>query len=170
MSQTPTSPLSLTTALAVSLGVPFLVNFVVLMSTGTTGKFLWLFQQAAPLLIVAWPLTLPLVIWLHFARKDAKNRDQLNDLRLLWLVPLIVIPITMLTWGAVFAHPRGRGFMRWHLAPLHWAFYSTVALSIAAVLFNKGRRAFVASLSMLLILFSFSCSFTAGSSVTGDWL
>lgn len=166
-----TSPaINLATALAISIGIPLVINFAVLISTGTTGRFFWLLQQAAPLLIIAWPLTLPLLIWLHFTHKDAKSCDQLSSRRLIWIVPLIVIPVTMLTWGAVFAHPRGRGFMRWHLVPLQWAFYSTVVLAVLAVLFNKGRRGFVASLSLLLIVFSFSCSFTAGSSVTGDWL
>lgn len=162
------APLAL--SFTVAVGAPLLINFAVLIATGNTDTFFRLLQQAAPWLIFAWPLTAPLLLWLHYAANDAWTRDQLNSLSLLWIVPLIITPIAMLTWGAVFAHPRGVGFMRWHLIPLQWAFYSTFLFAALCVLFNKGRRGFVASLSGLLIVFSFFCSFTAGSSVTGDWL
>lgn len=150
--------------------MPLAADFAVLLATGTTGRFFWLFQQAAPLLIVAWPISLPVAIWLWYAHKTTSDAGQLRSRQLLWLAPLIVIPITMLVWGAVFSHPRGRGFERWHLTVVHWAFFASIAMGILAVTFNRGRRSFVAASAILLLLFSFSCSFTAGSSVTGDWL
>jgi hypothetical protein len=155
---------------ALAVGVPFTVDFAVLLATDTVGRFFGLFQQAAPLLIVVWPISLPLAFWLFYAHKTASDAGQLKNRQLLWLAPLIVIPITMLVWGAVFAHPRGRGFVRWQLVVVHWVFFASIAIGILAVACNRGRRSFVAASTMLLLLLSFSCSFTAGSSVTGDWL
>jgi hypothetical protein len=161
---------ALTALFAVAVGVPFTVDFTVLLATGTVGRFFWLFQQAAPLLIIVWPISLPVAFWHFYARKTTSDAGQLKSRQLLWLAPLIVIPITMLVWGAVFAHPRGRGFVRWQLVVVHWAFFASIAIGILAVACNRGRRSFVAASTMLLLLFSFSCSFTAGASVTGDWL
>ena len=161
---------SLSTLFALAIGLPLTVYITILFATNTVGRFFWLFEQAVPWLIVAWPISLPIVIWLFFAHKATSDAGQLNSRQLLWLAPLIVIPITMLVWGAVFAHPRGRGFVRWQLTVVHWAFFATIAIGILAVLFNRGRRSFVSASAMLLFLFSFACSFTAGSSVSGDWL
>ena len=161
---------SLSALFALAVGLPLAVDFTILFATNTVGRFFWLFEQAAPWLIVAWPISLPIAIWLFYAHKATSDAGQLKSRQLLWLAPLIVVPITMLVWGAVFAHPRGRGFVRWQLTVVHWAFFATIAICILAVLFNRGRRSFVSASAMLLLLFSFSCSFTAGSSVTGDWL
>jgi hypothetical protein len=174
------SPLASSTALtqrwpirtlfALALGLPLTLDFAVLLATGTTGHFIWLFQQAAPLLVVAWPISIPIAIWICVAYKVALDVDELNNRRLLWLTPLLVIPISTLVWGAVFEHPRGHGYVRWQLTVVHWAFFASIAIGILAVGFNRGRRSFVAASALMLLLFSFSCSFIAGSSVTGDWL
>lgn len=140
------------------------------MAIGTIGRFLWLFQQAAPLLIVVWPISLPTAIWICYSYNRASNEGRLDSRRLLWLAPLIVLPTAMLVWGAVFEHPGGYGFVSWQLAVVHWAFFASVAIGMLAILLNGGRRSFVTSSTIMLLLFSFSCSFTAGSSVTGFWL
>jgi hypothetical protein len=154
--------------LVVLVGVPLAVNLAVLLSTGTFNRFLGLFRLALPLLIFAWPISLPLAIWICISHSSWGINLKKHDV--LWLAPLIVIPISMLVWGAVFANQRGHGFARWQLTALEFAFYSTVLLGVLAVAFNRGRRSMVGAYSVLLILFSFSCAFTAGSSVTGDWL
>ncbi len=155
---------------ALAVGLPLAADFAVLLATGTVGCCFWLFQQAAPLLILAWPISVPLAFWLHHAHKATSDAGQFKSRQLLWLAPLIVIPITMLVWGAVFAHPLGRGFVRWQLTVVHWTFFASIAIGVLAVAFNRGRRLFVALSTLMLLMFSFSCSFTAGSSVTGDWL
>ncbi len=162
--------LPLRMSFALTVGLPLAVNVAVLIATGTTGRFIWLFEQAAPVLIVAWPISAPTAIWIFYAHQAAANADELNSRRLLWLAPLIVIPITMLVWGAVFSHARGQGYVRWQLTVVHWAFFASIAIGILGVAFNRGRRSFVAAVAMMLLLFSFGCSFVAGSSVTGDWL
>ncbi len=157
---------------ALAVGFPVAVNFSILLATGTAGRFVWLFQQAAPFLIFAWPISIPTAIWLFYSHRTASDSGQLNSRRLLWLAPLIVIPITMLVWGAVFEHSRaiGHGYVGWQLTVVHWIFFASVVNGVLAVLFNPGRRSFVAASTIMLLLFSFSCAFTAGSSVTGDWL
>ena len=155
---------------ALAVGLPLAVDVAVLIATGTIGRFIWLVQQAAPFVIFAWPISVPIAIWLFYSHQAASNADELNSRRLLLLAPLIVIPITMLVWGAVFAHVRGQGYVRWQLTVVHWAFFASTAIDIVAVAFNRGRRSFVAAVAMMLLLFSFSCSFTAASSITGDWL
>lgn len=167
---TEVAPRPLVQVFALAVGIPLAADFAVLLATGGLARFASLFEQAAPLLIVAWPFTIPVAIWMFYAHKAASAAGSLGSWQLLWLAPLIVIPITTLVWGAVFAHPRGRGFVPWQLAVVHWAFFATIAMGILAVVFNRGRRSFVGSTTVLLLLFSFSCSFTAGSSVTGDWL
>ena len=152
------------------VGVPLGVDFAVLLITDNQGRFYWLFQQAAPILVFAWPISIPLAVWLLHALVKTSEAGQLQSRQLLWLAPLVVLPITMLVWGAVFAHPRGVGFVRWQLTVVQWAFFATIALSAVAVAGNPGRRSIVAATALLLLLFSFSCAFTAGSSVTGDWL
>ena len=158
----------MTFALAVS--IPLAVDFAVLLATGTVGRFLWLLEQAASLLLLTWPITVLALVGMRYGYKLAARARQLSDRQLLWVAPLIVIPITMLVWGAVFAHPRGQGFLAWQLSVLHYSFFTTIAVGVLAVICNPGRRSLVGATALLLVLFSFSCSFTAGSSVTGDWL
>lgn len=160
----------LSTLFALAVGLPLTLDLAVLLATGTTGHFIWLFQQAAPLLVVAWPISVPITICICIAYKTTSDADELGNRRLLWLTPLLVIPISTLVWGAVFEHPSGYGYVRWQLTVVHWAFFASIAIGILAVAFNRGRRSFVAALTLMLLLFSYSCSFTAGSSVTGDWL
>lgn len=160
----------LTVPFALAVGLPLMVEFTVLLAAGRLGHFFWLFQQAAQFLIVAWPISLPIAICLFYAHRTTSEAGQLKSRQLLWLAPLIVIPFAMLAWGAVFEHPRGRGFVRWHLTVVHWMFFTSIAIGMLAVTVNRGRRALVAASTVLLLLFSFSCSFTAGSAVTGDWL
>ena len=161
---------SFTVLFALAVGLPLGLDLAILLGTGTLGRFFWLFQQAAPFLVVAWPISLPIALWLFYAHRTTSDAGQLTSRQLLWLAPLIVIPITMLVWGAIFEHLRGRGYVRWQLTVVHWAFFASIAIGILAVACNRGRRSFVAASTMLLLLFSFSCSFTAGSSVTDDWL
>ena len=118
-------PLSMLFALAAVL--PLAVDVAVLIATGTTAQFIWLFQQAPSFVIFAWPISIPTAIWHFYAHQAAANADELNSRRLL-LPPLIVIPITMLVWGAVFAHPRGQGYVRWQLTVVHWAFFASIAI------------------------------------------
>lgn len=153
-----------------AVGIPLAAELAALLATGTFGRFMWLLPQAASLLVVAWPLSVPLAIWAVYALRTASDAGELNSRGLLWLAPLVVLPMTMLVWGALFAHPRGDGYVRWQLLVVHWAFFASIAIGTLAVLFNRGRRALVAPTVILLLLFSFSCSFTAGSSVTGDWI
>jgi len=154
----------------VVVALSYVAHFGVLIATGTAGRFVWLFQQAFSIFPFAWPVTAPLAFWVAYSFKKSWQETELNHHRLLWLLPLVVLPVSMLVWGAVFAHPRGRGFELWQLTVLHWTFYLTVAIAVLAVISNRGRRSFVTATTLLTLLFSFSCAFTAGSSVTGDWL
>ncbi len=170
-SSTPVArPWPLSILFAMIAGLPLAIDVAVLLSTGTTGRFIWLLQQAAPIVIVAWPISVPIAIWIWYAFKAASDTGELDSPRLVWLAPLIVIPITVLVWGAVFAHSRGQGFAQWQLAVVHWAFFASAAIGMLAIAFNRGRRSLVAASTMMLMLISFSCCFIAGSSVTGDWL
>lgn len=157
---------------ALTVGFPVAVSVTMLLATGTAGRFVWLFQQAAPFLIFAWPISIPTAIWLFYSHTISSDAGRLNSRRLLWLAPLIVIPITTLVWGAIFERSRAMepGYIRWQLAVVHWMFSASVVNGVLAVLFNPGRRSFVAAATIMLLLFAFSCAFTAGSSVTGDWL
>jgi hypothetical protein len=152
------------------VGLPLAIEFAALLATGTTGRFFWLFQQAASFLVIAWPIAAPLAIWIFCAQKAFTNSVELNSRPLLCLAPLVVIPVTTLVWGAVFSHPRGQGFVQWQLTVVQWAFFASIAIGILAVILNRGRRSFVVASTLMLLLFSFSCAFTAGSSITGDWL
>ncbi len=159
-----------------SLSVPIISEFLILILTGKIDRFMWLFEQAASGLIYVWPISVPAAIWFCSSFTTTAPPDQLDTRRLLWLAPLIVIPITILAWGAVFSHRdvfefgRRYNYAHWQLSVVHWAFYVSVAIGIVAVIHNSGRRSFVASSTILLLLFILSCSITAGSSITGDWL
>jgi hypothetical protein len=85
-------------------------------------------------------------------------------------VPQIVLPITMLAWGALFAHRRGEAYEGWQLAPLQGMSFVVVGLGLLGILFNRGRRSFVIPLTLLLVMNAFFCCFTAECSVTGNWL
>ena len=154
----------------VVVGLFYVAHFGVLIATGTIGRFFWLFQQASSIFPVAWPVTVPLAFWVAYSFSKSWKENELNNHQLLWLVPFVILPISMLVWGAVFTHSRGQGFERWQLTIVHWMFYFTVAIAFLAIVSNRGRRSFVTATILLSLLFSFSCSFTAGSSVTGDWL
>ena len=166
----PSRRLPLALLFSFAIGIPLSADLTALLATGTVSRFMSLTLEAASLLLLAWPISVSTVFWISFAHKSASNAGQLESRQLLWLAPLIVIPITMLVWGAVFEHGRGRGYVRWQLTVVHWAFFASIAIAILGILFNRGRRSFVAASTILLLLFSFSCSFTAGSAVTGDWL
>lgn len=153
-------------AFRAGLFLSYAVVLLVLLLTGTVARFASHFLQAAPLMILA----LPIVVWVVIAYYDAKKRKQLEVPPMLWLVPLLVIPFAMLAWGAVFANNRGIGFQRWQLDVLHWTLCVHVLLSIVAVIANHGRRSFVGAVALLMLLFALSCTLTAGSAVTGDWL
>lgn len=158
-------PLSALFLLAV--GLPLMAEFGILLALRKWSKFIWLFEQALPVLSIG---VLAVAVWLHFAHKSAARANQLQSLGLLWLAPLIVLPFTMLVWGAIFAHSHSEGYPLWQLKAVHYTFYATFGLSAVAVIFNRGRRSFVAAVALMLLIFSFGCAFTASSSVAGDWM
>lgn len=156
--------------MAWSIGLPMGVSFNLLLLTGTMDRFWGLLFQAAQILIFAWPVSVPLAAWLCVAYRNASIVGPLENRQLFWLVPLIEIPISMLVWGAVFAHSHGREYFQWQLTVVHGAFLATIAFSLVAVVANRGRRLFVSAVVLLLLLFGLSCCFTAGCSITVDWL
>jgi hypothetical protein len=154
---------------ATSVAFFYVASLAVLMSTGTTGHFLWLFEQTISVVRLAWPVTVPLAIWGAYFFGKSWDANELNSRQLMWLVPLFVSPVSMLVWGAVFEHPPDRGFERWQVTILYGTLFLTIAIAILAVISNRGRRSFVAAVALLAVVFSFSCAFVAGCSVTGDW-
>ncbi|WP_299465014.1 hypothetical protein [uncultured Gimesia sp.] len=164
--------MSLALWFGVLAGIPLLLEAVVLLATGTMERFLWLCSQSVPGLIVAWPVSVLLLIWLCIGWSRCLERDELGSLRLLWLTPLIVLPITMLFWGALFYNPDfySGNFEWWQLMAVHIMFLLGILLAVLAIFLNRGRQSIVAPFSLLAILIIFICAFTASSSVSGEWL
>ncbi|HBL43251.1 MAG TPA: hypothetical protein DDZ90_07640 [Planctomycetaceae bacterium] len=150
--------------------VPLLLEIVLLLITGQLEHFLWLAEQAATTLLLSWPVAIPLFIWWVIGHDRCVERDELHSLRLLWLTPQIVLPITMLVFGAVFASDVLLPSNRWQVTVVHCLYLVSMVLSLSAIFQNRNRQSFVAPLSLFSMLNSTVCAFTASCSVSGDWL
>ncbi|WP_145220505.1 hypothetical protein [Gimesia alba] len=153
-------------------GIPLLFEVSFLLVTGSMERFLWLSSQSIPALIIVWPISVPLLIWLYFGWNSCLKRDELGSLRLLWLTPLIVLPITMLFWGALFYNPDFYSgiYDRGHISFLRLIFLSMFVIAILAILSNHGRNSFVIPFSLIALLINFFCAFAAGSAISGEWI
>ncbi|MCO6043018.1 hypothetical protein NG895_03780 [Aeoliella sp. ICT_H6.2] len=166
----PGSGLSLPILFALAIGGPFVVAVGVVFATGTAQRFFWLLEQAAPLYVVAWPVSVPLFVFLFVSHHHLSSTKSLNDRRLLWLAPLPDIAVAMLVLGAVYAGPLGHQYPSWTMDLMPAGLFVAVGVVVLAVVFNVGRRWFVGALGLLLLLFVLACSITAGMSITGDWI
>lgn len=153
-------------------GVPLLFELLVLWTTGKTERFFELCFQALPGFLVFWPVSIPLLLWLYFGWSSCLERDEMSSLRLLWLVPLIVLPLSMLFWGTLFYNPEkySGNYDRNHIAFLQFIFHAIFLNAILAIGFNYGRNSFVVPFCLLALLLNFFCAFIAGSAVSGEWL
>ena len=178
--QSPEADLSLKTQTSRSLswwfeimiGVPLLLEAGVLLATGMMERFLYLFIQSLLGVILVWPVSVPLLILLYLGWSNCLKREEMQSLRLLWLAPLIILPITMLCWGVLFYNPDyySGNYERWHLLFLELIFFAFNFLAILAIFLNRGRQSFVAPFSLLSILVNHFCAFVFGSLVSGEWL
>lgn len=162
--------MSLLSLFTLFIVIPVAMGMEVLILTDRLEKFFGLVFQAMFWPIALWLLVVPILIWCKLAYDGCRERGELQSRQLLWFVPQIVLPITMLVWGALFAHRRGEAYEAWQLAPLQGMFFVVVALALLGILFNRGRRSFVIPLTLLLVMNAFFCCFTGECSVTGNWL
>lgn len=152
-------------------GVPFLFELLVLWATGKTERFFELCFQALPGFLFVWPVSIPLLLWLYFGWSNCLERDEMCNLRLLWLVPFIVLPLTMLVWGALFYNPDfySGNYDQSQLNVLGLIHISTFLLTTPAILLNHGRNSFVIPFCLLALLENFFCMYIAGMAVSGEW-
>jgi len=155
---------------AVTLSASAIAGAVVLLATNSLGRFFDLFSQATPGLVFAWPVSVPVAIWMFVSFVDVKKRNELDDPQLLLLVPLIAIPFAMLIWGAVFEYRPRHSIQWWQENTLRWTLFVDLFASGIVVWANRGRRSFVAAVAIMLFLYALSCAFTASCAITGDWL
>ncbi len=151
---------------------PLLSEFLIILQTGQLKIYFWLCRQALPGMLVAWPISIPLLIWLYLGWRRCLERNEMSSLRLLWLVPLIVLPLSMLFWGTLFYNPEkySGNYDRSHIAFLQFIFHAMFLNAILAIGFNYGRNSFVIPFCLLALLLNFFCAFIAGSAVSGEWL
>ena len=136
--------------------------------------FWWLARQAAGGLLVVWPVTLGILVWIAFGIRTFVSKSNPLPLSnwLLQLVP-IVFPLCILALGAVFACPNCTPFFHRR----HWAGYAVDALTfgqlVSAVwLVNRtrGARSLSSALQALFLWYSLWAGFISGMSISGDWI
>lgn len=154
---------------AVTLSTSAAAGAVVLLATDSLGRFFDLLSQATPGLVFAWPVSVPVAMWMLVSFAGVKKRNELQAPQLLLLVPLIVVPLAMLVWGAVFEYRRGHLIQWWQEYTLRWTLFADLFASGIVVWANRGRRSFVAAVAIMLFLYALFCAFTASCAITGNW-
>jgi hypothetical protein len=133
----------------------------------------WLAEQSFSVLLYFWGISAVLVIGLIaslvFQTPIKKGNWQL---RYWGLLAPSVVTVLILCWGALMAHPTSSD----QLAPA-WPSYIVLGLlvvqivvCIAVVFAMKPFRVFAAFAAGLQLWYGVASAFTAGMSVTGDWL
>lgn len=129
--------------------------------------FFQLVGESLEMLKVAWPvLTLVALATLVGYRKCAE-REALGSMNWLWLVPNLLAPSVVLTWGASFAGANS--------VTLSWIDYCLLAFLVLtvfcgglAIFFNSGRRWLMSGLVLLLLMGTWLCLFPSAIAVSGD--
>lgn len=167
---------SLSRWFVILIGIPLLLEIVVLIATGSLERFVWLLVTPARGLIAFWPISIPILIWLPIGFIRCLNSKEFQTLGLLWLAPQVVLPITLLFFGAVFANPsyysssseRLQTTIQFSLFA-SIVFFASVVIALFAIFQNRGRQSFVAPFSLLSILNTFFSGLTAALSISGEW-
>jgi hypothetical protein len=132
----------------------------------------WLANMAWSMLLYYWPLTVALIAGVVVASvfNFPFLRSRFRRGHLLVFAPL-GITFLILIWGSVMRHNDSQS-----VAPV-WPGYIVTALlvlqvlaAVGVVLAMKGYRWFTVSAVLLEQWVGLACAFTAGMSVTGDWL
>ena len=143
-------------------------------------NFLWLTRQAADTLVVIWPVTACLAVWLVMGIKSAvtQPRSRPQGGWLLQLVP-ITIPLLLLVLGAVFVCDYCNTAEH-HTVRDHWAGRAVDALMLvhfAGALWlvriawlNASSRVLSTALQMSVLWCSWWAGFLASMSISGDWI
>ncbi len=152
------------------LGLPLVVELVVLHRANVLDRFLWLANQSMGFAAFVWPLSLPLVVWFMYAANAFEKRAGEINFRFLWLVPVFVLPTIALTWAALHRSLDPGVFDRHDLQVLNALTFAQFATTGVAILGNRGQRSLVASVALLASLFALACDFIGAMNITGRWL
>lgn len=166
---------SLSRWFVILIGVPLLLEIAVLIVTGSLERFILLFVTPARGLVAFWSISIPILIWLSIGFIRCLKNEEFQTLRLLWLAPQVVLPITLLFFGAVFANPNYYSSSSERLLTTiqfslfaSVVFFASVIIALFAIFQNRGRQSFVAPFSLLSILNTFFSGLTAAISVSGE--
>ena len=131
----------------------------------------WLSGQLVSGLVVFFPVSLPLAIWLGIlvarSRGPASSIDQYQ---LLWLTFPGVLPALCLLWGVTFRNQTRAINTGWQSDAITVMLFACFALGVLAVIMNRGQRWLAAAAACCIQWLCLGSAVLGGMSVTGDWI